>query len=108
MKKILSVLIALMFVSFYPLSAMSYIASGDVDSLRCGTHLARVGDLKPQVFRECGKPASSTSGAQYGHDGTFPGVMEEWIYNLGPGDYLYTLLFEEGQLIEIRRGDRGF
>lgn len=108
MKRVLSFLIAAVFLFSYPLVAMAYIESGQVDSLRCGTNLARVGEMKPEVFRDCGKPTSSSLGTQYGHGGTFPGVLEEWIYNRGSGDYVYTLRFMEGQLIDIRRGDRGF
>jgi len=108
MKKVLSILIAALFLFSYPLVAMAYIESGQVDSLRCGTGLARLGAMKPEVLRDCGKPSSASLGTQYSHGGTFPGVLEEWIYNRGTADYVYTLLFAEGQLIEIRRGDRGF
>jgi len=108
MRKILSVLIAVIFLFSYPLVAMAYIESGQVDSLRCGTNLARLGEMKFKVLSECGKPTSASTGSQYGHGGTYPGVLEEWTYNFGSVDFVYTLLFEEGQLIEIRRGERGF
>jgi hypothetical protein len=108
MRKVLSVLIAAMVLFSYPLTAGAYIESGQTDSLRCGINLTRLGEMKAEVARECGKPSSSSVGPQYGHDGTFPGVIEEWIYNRGPGDYIYTLKFQEGQLIGIRRGERGF
>jgi hypothetical protein len=108
MKRVLSALIAAVFLLSYPLVAMAYIESGHFDSLRCGTGLARIGAMKPKVFEECGKPTSTSLGTQYSHGGTFPGVIEEWIYNRGSVDYIYTLLFMEGQLIEIRRGERGF
>lgn len=34
--------------------------------------------------------------------------VEEWTYNLGPTQFLRILVFENGELMEIRKGDRGF
>ncbi|MCC6209027.1 MAG: DUF2845 domain-containing protein, partial [Gammaproteobacteria bacterium] len=34
--------------------------------------------------------------------------VEEWTYNLGPTQFLRILVFENGELVERRSGDRGF
>lgn len=34
--------------------------------------------------------------------------VEEWTYNLGPTQFLRILVFENGELVERRHGDRGF
>lgn len=34
--------------------------------------------------------------------------VEEWTYNLGPTQFLRILVFENGDLVEVRTGDRGF
>lgn len=34
--------------------------------------------------------------------------IEEWTYNLGPTQFLRILVFENGDLVEVRTGDRGF
>lgn len=34
--------------------------------------------------------------------------IEEWTYNLGPTQFLRILVFENGELVETRTGDRGF
>lgn len=34
--------------------------------------------------------------------------IEEWTYNLGPTRFLRILVFENGELVERRNGDRGF
>lgn len=34
--------------------------------------------------------------------------VEEWTYNLGPTSFMRILLFENGQLVEVRSGDKGF
>jgi hypothetical protein len=34
--------------------------------------------------------------------------VEQWIYNRGATDFIYTLMFEGGSLIDIARGGRGF
>src|SRR3569623_1929812 len=35
-------------------------------------------------------------------------LIDEWTYNLGPNQFLRILSFENGKLVEVRSGDRGF
>jgi hypothetical protein len=34
--------------------------------------------------------------------------VEEWTYNLGPTQFLRILVFENGDLVDVRTGERGF
>lgn len=79
------------------------LAADYVPSLRCGPKLVSVGDNKLDVLSKCGEPdmREKITGL-YGSQ-----VEEEWIYNLGSGDFMYTLTFEGGALKSIARGGRG-
>ena len=98
-----------------------FISAANVYGLRCGNGLVDVGDPKIDVLRKCGKPdivdqwdeeeviAGSTAG-QIGEGRrtrSFVNV-EQWTYNFGPTRFIYILIFRNGNVAEIKTGDRGF
>lgn len=90
-------------------------AREEVDSMRCGSKLVQTGDTKIDVQAKCGQPAlrdkivrSTTAGKT--KKGPVEGrstVGEQWTYNFGPQDFLYTLTFDGVELKSIVRGGRG-
>jgi len=82
-----------------------------IPSLRCGTRLVLIGELKIDVLAKCGPPLyEQTVGERIirtsrGYDKK---IVEEWIYNFGPTDFVHTLRFEGGRLVAIIRGERGY
>ena len=91
-------------------SAAAVAGSYD-DAFRCGTDLVLLGDSSYRVRAKCGNPtAREYVGTNY-HRGFPAGELrdvEEWIYNRGPTDFVYTLRFHGGTLTEIYRSGRGF
>ena len=97
------------FVDFSP-------ALDQVDSMRCGSKLVMIEDSKVDVLSKCGEPAmkekvvrnysvkKSKCGSSTGNRSK---TDDQWIYNLGPQDFIYTLTFEGVALKEIGRGGRG-
>ncbi len=90
-------------------------AREEVDSMRCGSKLVQLGDTKIDVLASCGEPAMrdkierSTTGGRT-KKGPVEGrstVDEQWTYNFGPQDFVYTLTFEGVELRSIVRGGRG-
>lgn len=86
-------------------------AQSDQNSLRCRSDLVILGDSKYRVLAKCGSPdmrdfigTSYLSGFPAGEYRD----VEEWVYNMGPTDFIYTLRFEGGNLVQIQRGSRGF
>lgn len=86
-------------------------AQGSLSSLRCGSRLILIGETKVDVAVKCGPPLYQQHVGEkivrtpYGYDKM---VVEEWIYNFGPTDFVHTLRFEGGRLAEIHRGERGY
>lgn len=88
------------FILFISISFPFFCTADDFgpQDLRCEENLISVGAGKQEVLASCGKPASQE-----------PGVPEIWMYNFGPTDFVYTLIFDEdGKLQQIRQGARGY
>lgn len=77
-----------------------------LDQLQDGMH-------KIDVVRRCGKPDftdrrhDQRSFASGGMTRSYAITVDEWTYNLGPTRFLTTLVFENGRLTDIQRGERG-
>jgi len=100
-------LTAAMFIVSFPLGAVASDWAERVDSLRCGTHLAQVGESQLEVLHQCGQPSAEGSYPYYGHSG-YDGTVTKWTYNRGPDDFIYDFTFMDGQLVAIKRLGRGF
>lgn len=87
------------------------------ESLRCGGNIARIGDGKADIQLKCGAPVSSHSfckplvTAPAARDlvadasaACMP--VDEWTYTPGSGQFVTTLIFQNGSLSAIRYGDR--
>ncbi|MEJ5349328.1 MAG: DUF2845 domain-containing protein [Desulfosoma sp.] len=85
-------------------------AQTSLSSLRCGSRLVRLGETKGDVIVKCGPPLYQQHVGEkilrtpYGYEKI---VVEEWVYNFGPMDFMHRLRFEGGRLAEIHRGERG-
>ncbi len=99
---------------FLSLSASAHVlaqvgTTSDVSSLRCGTNDIQIGALEAEVKKSCGLPTSRIGMEIWGRSEVLgPGALEDWVYNRGSTDFIYTLRFEGGRLIRIIRGERGF
>ena len=101
-------------------------ALDQVDSMRCGSKLVAIGDTKVDIVGKCGEPvlrdkvvrSSSVKKSSKKSGGKKSGsadkkvqersrVDEQWVYDLGPHDFSYTLSFEGVELKSIGRGGRG-
>jgi hypothetical protein len=107
----------------------SAFALDAIDSMRCGSKLVMIGDTKVEVASKCGEPTlrekvtrsttAKKSGKKSGQksSGKSSGggskseersrVDEQWSYDLGPRDFIYTFTFEGVELKSIGRGGRG-
>jgi hypothetical protein len=107
MRRMVPILVFLFCVAM----AGAAFADSQINDFRCGSGLVRLGDSKYKVEHTCGQPyGREETGGGY-HRG-FPAgdwsYTEKWTYNMGPRDYVYELVFTAGDLVEIRRGGRGF
>lgn len=90
---------------------LTFGTEASADTFRCpnGEFVAK-GDVIGEVAVKCDKP--TTTSRREEPQETAQGkvqyiVVEEWTYNLGPSDFIYTLVFRNGVLAEIRSGARG-
>jgi hypothetical protein len=94
--------------------------------MRCGTKLVSDGDSTYDVQSRCGDPTAATrrvelrtvrtwvngpcvKGGGCGHmvERTVEVVVDEWVYDMGPHDFIRYLTFEQGKLLTVRTGDYG-
>lgn len=97
------------------------------DDFRCGSYIISIGSRKSEVLRKCGEPANKEvwEDVRYkssvGLRPVLPDedlarpflvkelvTIEEWEYNLGSGQFIRYLRFENGRLIRITTGDYGY
>ena len=105
------------------------LALDAVDSMRCDSKLVMIGETKVEVASKCGEPtlrekithsttvkksgkksgqkSSKKSGGGGSKSEERSRVDEQWTYDLGPRDFIYTLTFEGVELKSIGRGGRG-
>jgi hypothetical protein len=102
-------------------------SNGRTADFRCGTSIISVGARKSEVLRKCGEPANTEIWEAVRYKGTLGSrpvlpdedlprsflvkelvTIEEWEYNLGPGQFIRYLRFENGRLIRITTGDYGY
>jgi hypothetical protein len=107
--RLLLIFIVLHFVAYIP----DFVRAGD-STLRCGASIIELGESDYTVMAKCGPPSARHNiGTNYrGSQTRVPFAesrnVEQWIYNRGTNDFIYTLIFEGGLLIEISQGGRGF
>ena len=97
-----------------PLSALVlfwliFSASGAL-SFYCGNYLVSEGDTMAEVLLKCGEPFFKDQHVEKERedDRTVYVVVDEWIYNFGPQDWLYSLTFRNGTLKKIRTLGYGY
>ncbi len=89
-------------------------------ALRCGNAVISIGDPKVKVQHYCGNPASKSSAeverihgfnSQTGQhfENRVTVTKEQWTYNFGSQNFLYTITFDgEDNVEKITTGDYGY
>jgi len=74
------------------------------NTMRCGNLLIETGDSKVKVLTRCGEPLLKEIIS--GSVGSSSPKIEEWTYDMGPGQFLRILTFKGSTLIKIELGDK--
>lgn len=89
----------------------------ETGTMICKGGIVSVGDAIPQVLQKCGPPAFSTQWEQVEVGGSIkPGVrrtytkitVDDWTYNFGPNEFMYRVIFENGEVARIESLDWGY
>ena len=68
-------------------------AAEDASSMMCDEGVVNIGDMDIDVQDKCGDPDSRG--------------MNEWVYDFGPGQPVYTVIFKEGKVVRILEDESG-
>lgn len=68
-------------------------AAEETSSMMCDNGPVNIGDMDIDVQAKCGEPNSQN--------------MNEWIYNFGPDEPVYSVIFNEGKVVRILEDDSG-
>ena len=68
-------------------------ASEDASSIMCDNGVVNIGDMDVDVQAKCGEPTSKN--------------MNAWVYNFGPSQPVYTVIFNEGKVARILEDEPG-
>ena len=106
-RKVLGIGIAVLLSSL----CVSGTARADFD-FRCDGNLITSGDTKPEVHAKCGEPTAVTRPRTVLID--IDGVLwpmdvdEEWVYNLGPHQFIRYVRFRDGRVVNVDHGKYGW
>jgi hypothetical protein len=87
MKKRNIYFIGLLFVVMALGSPVFILAGEEASTIMCDEGVVNIGDADVDVQEKCGEP--NTKG------------MNEWVYNFGPSQPVYTVIFKEGKVASI-------
>jgi hypothetical protein len=88
--------------------------------LRCGSDVVAVGDRKFDLLQKCGEPALRESrtqersvkvrdpGGRTLREIEITVEVEDWTYNFGPHRFYYVVRMEDGRIVGIESGGRGY
>jgi hypothetical protein len=62
-------------------------AAEQASSIMCDEGVVNIGDLDVDVQDKCGEPNSQN--------------LNEWVYNFGPSQPVYTVIFKDGKVVRI-------
>ena len=68
-------------------------AAEEASSIMCDEGVVNIGDMDVDVQTKCGEPNSQN--------------MNEWVYNFGPSQPVYTVIFNEGKVVRILENEWG-
>ena len=82
-----SFLIVSIFLLIVFSSSIFVFAAQEATTMMCDEGIVNIGDMDVDVQDKCGEPDSQN--------------MNEWVYNFGPSEPVYTVIFKEGKVVRI-------
>jgi uncharacterized protein DUF2845 len=84
--------------------------AGETETCICRNGIVSRGDLIVEVLKKCDQPAQKTQRKETRivKNGISIVTVDEWIYNFGPNEFMYSLRFENGRVARIESLDYGY
>jgi hypothetical protein len=94
--KILTIIFStLVFLLMIFSSSISVFAAEEASSIMCDNGVVNIGDMQTDVQDSCGQPNSQNY------------EQNTWVYNFGPSQPVYTVIFKGGQVVKILEDEGG-
>lgn len=93
MRAITGYFVVLVFLAVLFGSYPSTFAAQEASSIMCDNGVVNIGDTEATVQDTCGEPNTKN--------------FNTWVYNFGPDEPVYTLIFKDGQLEKILEDEWG-
>lgn len=71
----------------------SVFAAEETSTMTCDEGVVNIGDADVDVQETCGQPDTQS--------------MNEWVYDFGPSQPVYTVIFKDGQVVRILESEGG-
>jgi hypothetical protein len=102
----------LLFAALLNLPLLTAAAGLRSDTMRCRNGIVSIDDTIPDVVRKCGLPAfqdrrEEGGSLRHGRSSDFL-TVDDWIYNFGPQEFMYQVIFENGRVARIESLDAGY
>ena len=86
------------------------VAAQQTDSLRCRNGIVSIGDTIPDVIKKCGAPVfqdrrEQTQGSRRSLEII---TVDDWVYNFGPQEFMYQVIFRNGRVAKIESREHGY
>ena len=79
--------IGLVFLATALGSTLPIFAAEETASMMCDEGVVNIGDTDVDVQRKCGQPDNQS--------------MDQWVYNFGPSQPIYSVVFKDGKVLRI-------
>ena len=87
MKKINIYFIGFVFLATALGGSIPIFAAEETSTMMCDGGVVNIGDADIDVQDKCGQPNSQS--------------IDEWVYNFGPSQPVYKVIFKEGKVVRI-------
>ena len=87
MKKINIYFIGFVFLATALGGSIAIFAAEEASTMMCDEGVVNIGDADIDVQDKCGQPNSQS--------------INEWVYNFGPSQPVYKVIFKEGKVVRI-------
>ena len=94
-KIIITYFIVLVFLGIGVYGTASVFAAEEASSIMCDNGVVNIGDMDADVRDACGEPNSQNY------------ELNAWVYNFGPSQPVYTVIFKEGKVVRILEDESG-
>jgi hypothetical protein len=93
MKKSRTCFMMLLFLAVVFFASVSIAAEQEATSMMCDNGIVNIGDYDVDVQDKCGEPSKKE--------------FNVWIYNFGPSEAVYTVIFDQSKVVRILEDEWG-